>query len=808
MEEEDIPKRPPLEDKTPFWSHVRATTRKNINILKRRKGLVIYQLIFPFVFMLVGDIPTHGPERPRTQDIQDDYSKVSRGRCLDFTSEPIVLGSVSRQKESYFDQVDKREGLLGFSTLPSYTQYITPFDGSADDFDAELLRQSTMNSDHGHDNFAIIYHKVDVLGSKLNITIQIRSSKNIINEDSHWGDSPPTHLCNTLSIALNSLGSANRMGADCKDAQRTKEILRNFNEDHAPLRIYASDSHWGEDLWADVDGNIPMIMMWGLPLVLGGSLPLLTIYVVSDKKTRSIELMKITGMSMTAYWLSMWIFFSLLNLSLATIVGAAGLISRIDFFFTSNFLSWTIFFFLHSFTQPMLSMFLSLFFSKPTVANVVVHALSFFLYLAILALYFLVYTTHTRPPWYVMCVPPFAFSRGVYIISASLYTPGLSPVGLSDVIHGELPLVYVWMVGSSLSLFLLTIYLENVMPGQYGVREPFYFPVLHLRDMLKRKKDEEEEKSFLLTDDFTSEGLIRMRGLKKEYREKKALDGLSMEISDGECVGLLGPNGAGKSTLAHILCGVLKPTEGTAIIAGKDIRREMHAARKLIGFCPQEVILWKNMTAHEHLLFYIRIKGVHRHYEDEEADRILNSVGLYLDKDKLTSSMSAGMKRRLSIAISLVGSPKCLILRGIWDLIQREKAGKCIILTTHNMEEADTLSTSIVILSKGQLVCSGTPLELKRRFGRGYKLSISAEPSRLEEADAYIMRKYPSATSDAVAGGVINYYIAREDMSLGRVFGDMKRDKEANGVRDWSISQTSLEEVFLEAMRDDEDIQT
>lgn len=105
-------------------------------------------------------------------------------------------------------------------------------------------------------------------------------------------------------------------------------------------------------------------------------------------------------------------------------------------------------------------------------------------------------------------------------------------------------------------------------------------------------------------------------------------------------------------------------------------------------------------------------------------------------------------------------------------------------------------------MTAGKLVCEGTQLELKRKYGRGYKLSISALPSRLIEADTYIRSKYPSASADVVAGGVINYYVKKEDVNMGTIFGDMKREKKENGIAEWSISQTSLEEVFLEALEE------
>ena len=204
---------------------------------------------------------------------------------------------------------------------------------------------------------------------------------------------------------------------------------------------------------------------------------------------------------------------------------------------------------------------------------------------------------------------------------------------------------------------------------------------------------------------------VVVRGICKTYRRRgedlEALKPVSFTVEVGEVMGFLGPNGAGKSTLISILTGQMSAKSGEAWIGGHNIVSELHEVYKLIGVCPQFDIFWDNLTIEDHLLFYLRLKGCDTEREREKVRDIAFEVDLLDHLYKPARSLSGGMKRRLSLAISLVGNPKVVFLdepttgldpvnrEAFWGIIEKVKRDKAIILTTHLMQEADYLSDRI-----------------------------------------------------------------------------------------------------------------
>jgi len=242
---------------------------------------------------------------------------------------------------------------------------------------------------------------------------------------------------------------------------------------------------------------------------------------------------------------------------------------------------------------------------------------------------------------------------------------------------------------------------------------------------------------------------IMLRNLRKVFGSgaaaKVAVDKLSMAVDYGSCLGLLGPNGAGKSTTLSILTGLLDATAGSAYLCGLDLTKEVDRVFRLLGICPQFDVVWDDLTVQEHLLFYARLKGIPKSFERTLVQHIAELTDL--DGDPLlkpASALSGGMRRRLSLGISLIGNPSIWLLdepstglspetrREIWGIIERRKRyskrsggiGKSIVITTHSMEEADTLCDRIAIIAAGNLQCIGSSTHLKLKFGEGFKLTF------------------------------------------------------------------------------------
>ncbi|PRP74937.1 hypothetical protein PROFUN_15829 [Planoprotostelium fungivorum] len=567
-----------------------------------------------------------------------------------------------------------------------------------------------------------------------------------------------------------------------------------------------------------------------LPLA-ASFLPILIVQIiVSEKQSRAMEMMKIMGMSVHAYWFSTWAYFFAIGLVIYTIMLVMLLSFKTAAFMESNPAVYIILLVLYAAVQSSYGIFISNLFQRQKVATLVMYLVTFFIVPVGATLCIAFFAYDAAPVWF-MLYPPWAFSRGVYLLTMYFLLPGVSKQSFSVAMEGEMLHVWLWLLGETIVLSALTSYMERVWPKEHGIAESPLFPFYTLMRWFRGSKSGETMPLLSGEHDAPStDAIVVVRELKKHFGKKKALDGLSLDIQAGECLGLLGPNGAGKSTLAHILCGLSEPTSGTAFVAGHDIKYDMPGVRTVLGFCPQHEIVWEDLTVEEHLLFYLRLKSVPSKWVAYECDRVLGSVGLYYDKNKKSTQLSGGMKRRLSIAISLVGNPKCLILvtlfklkfgahtrqdepttgldpdtrRSIWDMVQSQREGRAIILTTHNMEEADVLSSRIAIVSRGNLVCIGSQMDLKRQYGRGYKLSISPRLDCSERAKAYVLSLFPTATVDTISVGTINFYIPTTDVDVSSLFSEMMKNKDENGIIEWGVSQASLEEVFIKVVEKDE----
>jgi ABC-2 type transport system ATP-binding protein len=231
-----------------------------------------------------------------------------------------------------------------------------------------------------------------------------------------------------------------------------------------------------------------------------------------------------------------------------------------------------------------------------------------------------------------------------------------------------------------------------------------------------------------------SDVVIQTRGLRKVFKGKRpivAVDGIDLDIQRGEIFGLLGPNGAGKSTTLSMLVTIQRPTEGSARVAGIDVQKDPGAVRKTVGIVFQEPSLDTLLTARENLLLHGRLYGVAPQHLERRAQEMLDLVQLGDRANDLVKKYSGGMKRRLEIARGLMHEPAVLFLdeptlgldpaarERIWEHIRdlRKRSGTTIVLTTHYMEEADTLCDRIAIIDHGKIVAMDTPQKLKALVG-------------------------------------------------------------------------------------------
>eukprot|EP00929_Paragymnodinium_shiwhaense_P115857 TRINITY_DN8500_c0_g1_i3.p1 TRINITY_DN8500_c0_g1~~TRINITY_DN8500_c0_g1_i3.p1 ORF type:complete len:2086 (-),score=492.32 TRINITY_DN8500_c0_g1_i3:221-6478(-) len=260
----------------------------------------------------------------------------------------------------------------------------------------------------------------------------------------------------------------------------------------------------------------------------------------------------------------------------------------------------------------------------------------------------------------------------------------------------------------------------------------------------------EEER---MTTGAAATDVIRLEKLRKVYRTpegipKVAVHRLSFGIPSGECFGFLGINGAGKTTTLNMLTGAVLPSGGKAYLANNEIVEKQWQVRRLLGYCPQHDALLDRLTVREHLVLFGRIKGIPLTLLQQYCDRMMKELSLAPHVDKMAMTLSGGNKRKLSLAIALMNSPPLVMLdepstgvdpaarRLMWDVISTVSTGpraSSVMLTTHNMEEAEALCTRIGIMVGGKLRCLGSNQHLKARFGGGYQLEARLRCPSAEE---------------------------------------------------------------------------
>jgi ABC-2 type transport system ATP-binding protein len=230
--------------------------------------------------------------------------------------------------------------------------------------------------------------------------------------------------------------------------------------------------------------------------------------------------------------------------------------------------------------------------------------------------------------------------------------------------------------------------------------------------------------------------VLEAKNLSKKYKDCQAVRDLSLAVEEGEVFGFLGPNGAGKTTTINMLCGLLPPDAGTVCLHGKPIDRGNDHLKALVGVCPQNIVLWEKLTCLEQLMFIGQLYGLPARTVRENANRLLADLDLEEKRNKLAGTLSGGMQRRMNIAMALVHDPQIVVLDEpeagldpqsrvkVREYIQSLAHRKTVILTTHNMDEADRVADRVAIIDHGQLLVLDTPQALRAQVGAGDILEI------------------------------------------------------------------------------------
>jgi ABC-2 type transport system ATP-binding protein len=302
--------------------------------------------------------------------------------------------------------------------------------------------------------------------------------------------------------------------------------------------------------------------------------------------------------------------------------------------------------------------------------------------------------------------------------------------------------------------------------------------------------------------------VLQTTHLAKRFGSVEAVKDLSLEIRAGEIFGFLGPNGAGKTTSINMICGLIAPDSGDVRIHGKSVRGDGGVARR-VGVCPQEIVLWERLTCREQLVFIGEMYGLEGKTAGARADLLLAEMNLEEKRDAQARTLSGGLQRRMNLIMALVHDPEIVILDEpeagldpqsrvrVRQYIQSLARRKTVILTTHNMDEADRVADRIAIIDHGELLRTGTPGELKRTIGEGDVVEIRLEGDAAQREAALAAAQ--AADPRAEARLEENLLSVRMLDAVGRV-PDLVESIRRTGARaaEMRIRENTLEDVFLQ----------
>jgi ABC-2 type transport system ATP-binding protein len=293
---------------------------------------------------------------------------------------------------------------------------------------------------------------------------------------------------------------------------------------------------------------------------------------------------------------------------------------------------------------------------------------------------------------------------------------------------------------------------------------------------------------------------VSVTGLVKRYDDLEAVRGIDFEVHGGEIFGFLGPNGAGKSTTINMLCTLVKPSAGTALVAGHDVVGERDEVRRNIGLVFQDTTLDGYLTAEQNLRLHAELYGVPREVVGERMRQVTEMVGLWDRRDSLVNTFSGGMKRRLEIARGLLHSPRVLFLdeptvgldpqtrSSIWRYVRELKAREeiTIFLTTHYMDEAEYCDR-IAIMDQGRIIVLDTPEALKANVGKD---RVQLQTDDEDATIAALAERFDIEAT--VAEGAVTFGVPQGELFVPRLFAELGLP-----IRSVSVARPSLDDVFM-----------
>jgi ABC-2 type transport system ATP-binding protein len=300
--------------------------------------------------------------------------------------------------------------------------------------------------------------------------------------------------------------------------------------------------------------------------------------------------------------------------------------------------------------------------------------------------------------------------------------------------------------------------------------------------------------------------IVQARNLTKRFGTLTAVDGLNLDILEGEILGFLGPNGAGKTTAISMLCGLLKPDSGEVLIRGERINR--HKAFKKVGVCPQSIILWERLQCLEQLVFIGLLYGMSAGQARKRGEFLLGELALSDKRNALARTLSGGMQRRLNLLMALVHDPEIIILDEpeagldpqsrvlVRDFIRKLARVRTVVMTTHNMDEADRVADRVAIIDNGRLLVLDSPEALKRTVGEGDVVDFTFRTeNECKHAEGLLRGQVPTAQIQTIP-----LHLSLRQLNAVTILPKLMNILRTADIspEDVRLRENSLEDVFLQ----------
>ncbi|SYZ63668.1 ATP-binding_cassette_subfamily_A (plasmid) [Leishmania braziliensis MHOM/BR/75/M2904] len=541
-------------------------------------------------------------------------------------------------------------------------------------------------------------------------------------------------------------------------------------------------------------------------------------WIVKERECKARHLQNVSGLSFFIYWLTNFLFdicCYIITMFLVIIVFA--IFHREEYIGKRAVGATIVLFFLYGLSSVAMAYAVSFLFKEHSTAQNVVMLVNFITgFLLVLSVSMLSVLESTKKvaeklPWFFRVVPSFCVGEGISNLATLRIEESLgttkTPWSMSVV---GWPCVYM-AIEVPIYIFI-TLFIDY--PGRRQRTQRLFHHTDSEPEIIEGEdEDVVAERNSVLHSSERQGDLVQVLNLRKEYSNGKvAVRNITFGVHPGEVFGFLGTNGAGKTTTISILCQEFSPTSGHASICGNDIETDSREALRCIGYCPQFDACLDLLTVEEHLELYAGVRAISYESRTRTVRELLSLCELTSYKDTLARELSGGNRRKLSVAVCLIGGPRVVFLdepsagmdpvarRGLWTAIETVSDNCAIVLTTHHLEEVEALAHRVAIMVDGTLRCIGNKTHLKNKFGTGIEVTIRIRSDDEEVKEAiqrFFEAKFPGTSLREYRARRFTYALPGS-MKLSRIFKLMEENASELGATDYSVSQTSIEQVFLQ----------